>query len=68
MDPLGRLIPIHLAWRNREAVTGAAVTVLNGDRVPAEHDRNSVEWIAVPGRGFTGHQALPTDECGPAMV
>ena len=68
MNLIGGLIPIHLARSHREALTGTAVTVLNGDRLPAEDDRDSVEWIPVPGRGLTRRQTLPANERGPAEV
>jgi len=68
MHPIRWLVPVDLSRAETEAQRGPAVAVFDRHRIAAENDRDSVEWITVPWRGFSGREDLPPDESGSAVV
>lgn len=54
VNPFGRLVPIHLARRNREAMSRASVAVFDGEGIATEDRRDAMKRIAMPRRALAG--------------
>jgi hypothetical protein len=62
MDAVGRLIPIDLTRADGQPFPRSVVTVLDRKGIAAEHKRDPVMGVAMPGRALPQRQALTADE------
>jgi hypothetical protein len=67
MDPVGGLVPVDLTRRDRDPFLLATVPVLDGQGVSAQHDRDPMVRISMPGQCLTGRQSLPSNERGASV-
>jgi hypothetical protein len=61
------LIPIHLPWRDREALALTPIPVFNGKCIPAQHDSYSMKKVAMLGHSLTRREIQAADMSCPAL-